>query len=320
MKRIKIIMLYVILLLFTTVLTGCDPESRASHQAARSVIIPSADGERTVTGQNFLADISHLNLGYLMVRYTGSAEKLYICLTGPDGEAYKYFMGPSEAYVTIPLTAGDGDYYFCAYEKEAGSRYSPLVSKILKVKLDNEFCPFLCSNQYVDFTSDSRAVIRAGELIEAIDKKEEERADGAGAGAGSTVTELEKVTAIYQWVIKNISYDYEKAGKVGAGYLPDVDETLKTKKGICLDYAALMTAMLRSQGIPAKLNIGYLTGLQYHSWVSVYVDEAGWVDGVIRFNGNSWKKMDPTVASESGTRAAERLLEDDENYIVKYVR
>ena len=39
--------------------------------------------------------------------------------------------------------------------------------------------------------------------------------------------------------------------------LPSVDETLKTKKGICFDYAALMTAMLRSQGIPTKLEIGY---------------------------------------------------------------
>ena len=49
------------------------------------------------------------------------------------------------------------------------------------------------------------------------------------------------------------------------------------EKGICFDYAALMTAMLRSQGIPTKLEIGY-SGEVYHAWISTYIDEIGWVD------------------------------------------
>ena len=43
---------------------------------------------------------------------------------------------------------------------------------------------------------------------------------------------------VYNYVVKNVKYDDEKAQNVQSGYLPSVDETLKTKKGICFDYAA----------------------------------------------------------------------------------
>ena len=84
---------------------------------------------------------------------------------------------------------------------------------------------------------------------------------------------------VYEYVIKNIVYDDEKAATVKSGYLPNVDDTLKTKKGICFDYAALMTAMLRSSGIPTRLDIGYATNI-YHAWISTYLDEQGWVDNL----------------------------------------
>ena len=77
-------------------------------------------------------------------------------------------------------------------------------------------------------------------------------------------------------MINNITYDTKKAETVENGYLPDVDETLETQKGICFDYAALMTSMLRSQGIPTKLQIGY-AGKVYHAWISVYLEETGWI-------------------------------------------
>ena len=74
--------------------------------------------------------------------------------------------------------------------------------------------------------------------------------------------------------------------------------TLSTGKGICFDYAALMTAMLRSQGIPTKLEIGY-SGEVYHAWISTYIDEIGWVDNVIQFDGKSWSLIDPTLAASN---------------------
>ena len=57
-----------------------------------------------------------------------------------------------------------------------------------------------------------------------------------------------------------------------------------------------MTAMLRSQNVPCKLVVGY-AGANYHSWISVWTEENGWIDGAIFFDGHTWKRMDPTFAS-----------------------
>ena len=107
--------------------------------------------------------------------------------------------------------------------------------------------------------------------------------------------------SIYHYVVKNIKYDDDKAKNVQKGYLPSVDETLETKKGICFDYAALMTAMLRSQGIPTKLEIGY-SGSVYHAWISTWLDEKGWIDNIIKFNGKSWELIDPTLAANNDNK------------------
>ena len=79
-----------------------------------------------------------------------------------------------------------------------------------------------------------------------------------------------------------------------------------------------MTAMLRSQNIPTKLVVGY-TGSIYHAWVSVYLENIGWVDNVIYFDGHDWKLMDPTFAS-SGNKSQEIMdyINNAANYQAKY--
>jgi len=97
-----------------------------------------------------------------------------------------------------------------------------------------------------------------------------------------------------------------------------LDTVLEKKSGICFDYAALMTGMLRSQGIPCKLVVGY-AGTAYHAWISVWTQEHGWVDGAIYFDGSVWQRMDPTFASGSGgDPAILRYIGDGANYTAKY--
>ena len=92
---------------------------------------------------------------------------------------------------------------------------------------------------------------------------------------------------------------------------------MKTQKGICFDYASLMTALLRSQGIPTKLMVGY-SGTVYHAWISVYLEETGWVDNVIQFNGTSWSLMDPTLAASNSATDVKKYIGTGENYTVCY--
>ena len=98
-----------------------------------------------------------------------------------------------------------------------------------------------------------------------------------------------------------------------------MDKVLAEKKGICFDYASLMAAMLRSQGIPTKLVIGY-AGDAYHAWIHTYIPEKGWIEGVIFFDGTTWKLMDPTYASSS--KQSKQIMEfigNASNYSSKYI-
>jgi transglutaminase-like putative cysteine protease len=77
--------------------------------------------------------------------------------------------------------------------------------------------------------------------------------------------------------------------------------------------------MLRSQGVPCKLVVGY-AGQAYHAWISAWSEETGWVDGVVYFDGVNWQRMDPTFASSSNRSASVmKYIGDGKNYTVKYL-
>ena len=152
----------------------------------------------------------------------------------------------------------------------------------------------------MQYTSNSTAVAKAAELCNGL------------------TGNLDKVQAVYNFVVSNITYDKQRAATVQSGYLPDVDSVLAEKKGICFDYAALMCAMLRSQGVPIKLVVGY-TGTAYHAWINVWSETDGWVDGVIYFDGKEWKLMDPTFASSGNqSESIMQYIGNGSNYSAKY--
>ena len=136
--------------------------------------------------------------------------------------------------------------------------------------------------------------------------------------SADTNGDLETVERIYHYVVSNITYDHIKAENVAFNYLPDLDEILKIKTGICFDYAALMAGLLRSCSIPTRLQIGY-AGSAYHAWVSVYLNDIGWIDGIIRFDGNAWSLMDPTFAANTqNTDTLRDFIGDGSNYQLLY--
>lgn len=276
-------------------------ETMPTTGAEFQVKLPEASGE-VVYGENGVTiDASHTAEGYVMVKCEDDSALLKVILSGPNGMKFTYDLNGEGRYETYGLSDGDGVYTVGIYQNIEDAKYAVLFSQEIEVALEDPFLPFLCPNQYVNYTMESNAVELAAELT-----------------AGMT-DELEQVQAIYDYVIKNISYDTEKAKNVKSGYLPDVDAVLAEKKGICFDYAALMTAMLRSQGVPTKLVTGY-TGSAYHAWISTYSKETGWVEGVIFFDGTTWKLMDPTFASSGGS--SEDIMEyigDGKNYKEKYL-
>jgi len=109
---------------------------------------------------------------------------------------------------------------------------------------------------------------------------------GVPADLATKVTEgksvpLGKARAIYDYVFSTMRYD-----KTGTGWgRGDVLYACDAKKGNCTDFHSLFIAMARSQGIPARFEIGFplpadkhsaeIAG--YHCWSDFYIDGKGWI-------------------------------------------
>ena len=298
---------YLLIAIFCLLLGGCSGSSSASRKehsgpprdSTPKVLTPSADGVTVYQNDFASIDASNTSQGYVMVKYNGANEKVKLQITCPDQSCYAYLISDRGAYDTFPLTAGNGSYALQVLENVAGDTYTVSLAQSINVSIEDEFLPFLYPNQYVNFHTDSKAVSKGSDL------------------AKDTYSDLDVVQNIYNYVIKNISYDTEKAQNVSYGYVPDVDDTLSSKKGICFDYAALMTSMLRSQNIPTKLEVGY-SGDAYHAWISTYIDDKGWVDDIIQFDGDTWQIMDPTLAATNDSAAVKKYVGDGSHYVVKY--
>lgn len=298
---------YLLIAIFCLLLGGCSGSSSASRKehsgpprdSTPKVLTPSADGVTVYQNDFASIDASNTSQGYVMVKYNGTNEKVKLRITCPDQSCYTYLISDRGAYDTFPLTAGNGSYALQVLENVAGDTYTVSLAQSINVNIEDEFLPFLYPNQYVNFHTDSKAVSKGSDL------------------AKDTYSDLDVVQNIYNYVIKNISYDTEKAQNVSYGYVPDIDDTLSSKKGICFDYAALMASMLRSQNIPTKLEVGY-SGDAYHAWISTYIDDKGWVDDIIQFNGNTWQIKDPTLAATNDSAAVKKYIGDGSHYVVKY--
>ena len=269
-----------------------------SPPAVPMSVTVSAPGIEVSQNDVAIIDYSNAAYGYVMVQYTASSSsRLKVQVV--NYTTYTYNLTPGR-WTAFPLSDGSGSYQVTIYQNVVDSKYAAVLGGSFYASLNNEFEPFLHSNQYVNYDAAPNTVAMAAYLTD-----------------GITDT-LKKVEAVYDYVVQNISYDTALASSVTSGYLPVLDNVLASKRGICFDYAAVMTGMLRSQGVPCKLVVGY-AGSAYHAWISVWVEGSGWVDGVIWFDGYAWQRMDPTFAS-GGNSSADILayIGNGANYSAKY--
>ncbi len=181
---------------------------------------------------------------------------------------------------TFPLQMGNGTYAVGVYEKVEGSKYKRIESKNVKVNAD-ENAVYLSSVQNVKWNVESTTTQIAQTLTEGL------------------TTDQEKVEAIHQYIVENITYDYDKANMVTSRYNPNNEDIMISEKGICYDYASLTAAMLRSLDIPTKLVKGdsNVTNV-YHAWNEVLID-------------GDWVVMDTTTDAASLSMGIELSFEKD---------
>lgn len=299
--RPLILLLLIPVLLFTGCgSSGSDPDEPPVYSPLQ-VLIPEAPGKKTLGTSPLVLDISDTDQGYLTAVSDSTDQMMNVQLTAEDGVVYSYFISPGESAV-IPFSSGSSTYQVSCYQQISDSQYAALYADTLEIKLANEFLPFLYPNQYVNFTPDSEASKLALSMV------------------SEDTSDIDALQTIYNYVVSHVTYDYDLADTVASGYLPNVDETLQTGKGICFDYAALTAAMLRSCDIPCKLQIGYAGDIK-HAWINVYIRSRGWVDKAVEFSGDSWSRMDPTFDSNSEDKdTIQEYIGDNNNYTVQFTR
>lgn len=146
----------------------------------------------------------------------------------------------------FPLKYGAGEYTVKLCE--------PKLKKVYRVA-DSHKVTALAStwdtmpNQYVYYTGQSGCISEARALC-------------CGKGRDQSVEEIR------EWIRTHIAYDFVREAQVpkSGNVLPEIERCYTMRRGICLDIAGMMAAMLRGVGIPARLEIGK-RGLMRHAWV-----------------------------------------------------
>lgn len=261
-------------------------------------LTPVASGTATAGNEFATIDYSNASEGYIMVNYLGSNAKVKLQITGPNAVTYTYNI--VNGWAAFPLTSGDGNYDISVCENIEGKKYAIAFTTSLSLSGISEFGPYLHPNQYVNYNSGNKVVTLAANI------------------AADCTDDLAVVNGVYNYIISHITYDYQKADTVQSGYLSDVDKILTSGTGICLDYSSVMTSMLRSQRIPTRLEVGY-AGEVYHAWISIYLKEVGWLNGIIQFDGTSWSLVDPTFGASTDEKKLKSYIGDGSNYSTKYI-
>ena len=142
----------------------------------------------------------------------------------------------------------------------------------------------LLYNYDAPFNIDELSLMLQAELL--IESDNHEIITKAYSIIGGETNPYRKAEMLFSWVNANLTYDEDPNYAHKGAYA-----ALKTQRGVCTENAALLVAMMRATGIPARMVGGYLfqpeakadrsmplNGEQMaHAWVEFYLEGFGWV-------------------------------------------
>ena len=158
--------------------------------------------------------------------------------------------------------------YFIVFTYNAGK--DKLLTKILVFVLSAVILSLLFSAYIFVYKQDDLSLINGQATL--WDTATVELADEICSDCD---TEEEKIKAIYEWMTRSFEYDYDCNPAIQ--YF-NIRKILRTRKGICYDFAHLFAALCRSQNIPCYVVDGNKReNIQYHhTWNRVYFNGSWW--------------------------------------------
>lgn len=275
--------------------TGAGSDADAEAELARrgtietivkSVADPTpADAGHVARTTYGTVDWSTAANGY--VSFTAKGRARAFILDAPDGSR-AYFTVDKGNTVKAALAGGDGTYEYAIATRESDGYDYVDYKNSFKASLDSDLAPYLVSTPYGDYANAPEAAKQAEELWD------------------KSKTDLENVSATARWVAKAL--DYDRKAKTGAvDVYVDPDAVLDKGAGVCAEHSVLLTAMLRSQGVPACY-----AGSGDHAWVRAWVELSSWTSRGVTYSKGAWV----TIESTSGSVLWPSQAED---YVAEYL-
>lgn len=195
----------------------------------------------------------------------------------------KTIKGTDEALDLIPINQGQ-------FHDEILLRFGPgeyeVIINVPEPSLDNQnFFRFssIAALEVVNIAEDQRDLLPS----RGIQSQSPEIINLAAEIVKNKESDMEKAKAIYEYTAKNIEYDVEKYYHHHFEWDDSALKTLKTKKGVCQDYAYLAAALLRASNIEARFIAG-------EAGIGDEKENHAWIEAKI---GEEWVAMDPTWGS-----------------------
>lgn len=247
------------------------------------VLVVFAPTAALASSQDSWLNLSKLDEGVVGIEYKAVDNRSVKVMIIKGEVRYTYDLTDEEEF--FPLQLDNGTYTIMVLEHVTSNQYRVAKSKKVELNLEDPSSVFLQSVQNVNWIEAELATEKALELTEDL------------------ATDVEKIQAIYDYIVDNIKYNNHLAVTVVSGYIPNIDEVLTSRIGICYDYASLFAAMARSAGVPTKLLMGdsdYVD--EYHAWNEVYLD-GEWVTvdttvDAVKGNGDFTKDAEKYTASK----------------------
>lgn len=220
----------------------------------------------TVLAASATIDTNNVANGIVTVNLTDFEGKIIKAQVEKGSEKYLYTLVKS--LVNLPLQMGTGEYKVTVLENVGGDKYMPLATQNINANKINEKEMYKASIPMIEYSVSITAIPGFKEIT------------------SKKTTDSDKLDALYNEIVNNYSYDFDKANSVKSDYVPIIDNIYAAKKGICYDYAAILGGALRSQGIPTRLVMGYVPEItSYHAWNEVYIN-------------NEWIAVDATYDAQ----------------------
>ena len=139
-------------------------------------------------------DTTNAKYGFVTVNSTSNAKLKVGIQYGSEKVSYKNC--PSGKDAVFSLEQGDGTYTISLCENISGTTYRVVTSKKVNAKIENAYAPYLIATTDVQFTSGDDVCKKAAELCK--DAK----------------TDMDKVTAIYNYIAGHYTYDTKLASDI----------------------------------------------------------------------------------------------------------